>query len=187
MRKVALCFLGTLTCFVLAFLVIRWWVVSHLDFSRIGQVSVVSPAAVGEQIKILALDAKNGKQPWNKLDLSSVGVPGEEAKLLGLRHLIQVFEVGFGRPPKDASELQRRILEVAPINFAQRKVLEEDARDCAIITFQQNSYLLNCDGWPRRDDPKFLVEHFDNETEKFYAVEGHVFLYAPPSSPHPFE
>jgi hypothetical protein len=44
--------------------------------------------------------------------------------------------------------------------------------------------LLNCDGWrtPEAKNLESLVERFDTETEKFYVVEGHVFLYAPPSS-----
>src|SRR5260370_23497214 len=188
MRKVALCFLGTLSCLVLAFVVIRWWVVSHLDFSQVGQVRVISPGSLTQQIDSLALDMKQGKAPWRKVDLASVGAPREEARLLWLRHLVQVFEVGFGRLPKDASELHQLILQVSP-SFHQRKLLEEDARECGIFTFPQDSYLLNCDGWRTAEAKNLesLVERFDTETEKFYVVGGHVFLYAPPSSVRPYK
>jgi hypothetical protein len=188
MRKVALCFLGTLSCFVLVFVLIRWWVVSHLDFSQVGQVSTISPARLTKDVDSLALDIKDGKTPWRKVDLASVGAPEEEARLLGLRHLVEVFEVGLGRPPNDASELQQIILKASP-RFRQRRLLDEDARECGIFTFPQDSYLLNCDGWrpAAPNDLRSLVERFDSETEKFYVVGGHVFLYAPPSSARPYK
>jgi hypothetical protein len=188
MRKMAMSFFGTLSCFVLVFVLIRWWVVSHLDFSQVGQVSAISPVRLAKEVDSLALDIKEGKTPSRKVDLASVGAPEEEAQLLGLRHLVEVFEVGFRRPPKDASELQQLILQASPM-FRQRRLLDEDARECGIFTFPQDSYLLNCDGWrpAEPNDLRSLVERFDSEIEKFYVVEGHVFLYAPPSNARPYK
>lgn len=188
MRKMVLCFLIALACFMVAFVVIRWWVVSHLDFSYVGQVTEVNARDVAQNVDAVARGVEEGKLPWRKLDLTSVGAQGKEAQLVELRRLLQVFEVGLGRAPKDASDL-KHLTSQRSLSFSQRRLVEKDASECEIFTFPQDSYLLNCDGWraegsiPKNLEP--LIEHFDPETEKFYVVGGHVFLYAPPSSARP--
>ena len=185
MRRVAIWLLAVAVTVALAVVAVRWWAVAHLDFSNVGRTTEVRPSDVAAQVEALAQDVKEGKVPWTKVDLTSIGAPGAEAQLLELRRLLQVFEVGFKRPPKDASEL-RLLITQGHLSSHQRRLVEEDAGRCNIFVFPEYSYLLNCDGWhPAGEEvPKSLVERFDVETERFYLVHGHVFLYAPPSVAH---
>jgi len=181
MRRIAICFLTVLIFLVIAFGVFRRWAITHLSFSGVGSAHAIEASGVARTIDTLSQSIKEGKLPSMKEDFTSVGSPREEAKLIELRRFLQVFEAGFGRPPQNASELSSLATRSA-LSPEQRILAKRYASDCEIFTFPEHSYLLNCDNWQPTDikDLQALVERFDTTTEKFYAVQKHIFLYSPP-------
>jgi hypothetical protein len=188
MRRVGICFSVLVLCAVLAVIVMRWWVIDHLNFSQVGHTIQADPRNAAQMLETLARDIKDGTIPTRSIDLASVGAPDEEARLLGLRHLFQVFVIAFGGPPKSAADL-KRLLTLRSLDSQQQEIVEEDSRKCLILAFPEDSYLLSCDGWrfQNPEDLQLLRQKFDSTTERFYLVGGHVFLYAPPSVARPFK
>jgi hypothetical protein len=124
---------------------------------------------------------KSGQVPWKQLDYSSVGSPKEEGVLLQLRRDLGAFEIMFGRWPTGIREL-RRLNSAFEATLTQRFHREAIIRACRIVSVRSESYILNCDGWdpPEDHELQLLVGRFDPETEKFYAIQGHVILFVPP-------
>lgn len=174
--------MGILLFAILAFLVFRWWFVSRMDFLYIGQPSPITNE-VAKKLDALTDQLKNRKLPLRTEDLSSVGSVSEEDRLIDLSRLLQFYETGFG-PPKGIKDFDR-LLENKGLSARERKTVVKDVQECRIFVFPMDSYLLNCDGWLSStvNDVQDLISHFDVTTTKFYNIDHHVFLYAPPFYP----
>jgi hypothetical protein len=134
--------------------------------------------------KIDTLDqaARAGTLSWRKVDYRSVGLPREEAKLLELRHAIDYFTQSFGQPPVSVEDLSR-FLTLPQVSSNQKRLYQELIRSCQVSSLQNESYILNCDGWvlPSPSEIQELVKTFQVDTERFYVLPaGHVILFVPP-------
>ncbi len=90
---------------------------------------------------------------------------------------MQVYEISFGKTLTQSSDLQRMKLSKPE----EQRAVAEVVGECEILESVSDSYLLNCDGWrPSQAQLRDTVNQFDTQTVKFYVLDGHVVLYAPP-------
>lgn len=166
---------------VCAYLLLGYYVQKTFSLQISVPETSATAQSIGKQVNTITDAVHNGTIPYRKVNLTSVGLPSGEARLLELQGLLENYEVVFGRPPQDVSEL-RQLKDGQSLTFIQRWHIEKIARECHIFAFPQDSFLLNCDSWPvpTSESAHSLVEGFDKETEQFYVVGGHLFLYAPP-------
>jgi hypothetical protein len=179
----------TLSAALVCAYLLLWYYVQKTFTLDISVRELTSKAqAIGKEANTTADRIRNGTILYRKVDLKSAGMPAEEARLLELRRLLMAYEVAFGRPPRDASEL-RQLNDKESLTLLQRRAVEKVVRQCQVFSFSLDSYLLDCDGWPAPSGQalRSFLERFDKETEGFYVVDGHVFLYAPPPAVHPHE
>ena len=117
---------------------------------------------------------------FRKVNLRSVGCPNQEAELLEVRHWVYMYKLSFGKLPERSSDFERMTKE-GSLDASQKSLIKGIARKCQIFAFGSDSYLLNCDGARLQgdDDLHRLIHKFDQETEKFYVSDSHIFLYAP--------
>ena len=159
---------------------LRWWVITHLDLSHLASTGQIRPSEVAGVVDSLAQKAKDGKLPLIGVDFSTVGFPIQEARLLELQQMIQVYSIEFGNPPEDSTELIR-LYSIENNSAELKRNAQKDARECQFFHSPEKSYLLNCDGWSptNAENLNQLLDRIDKETQKFYAVGGHVLLYFP--------
>jgi hypothetical protein len=179
MRKIILILGSSVLGIALVLAGTWWWAVTHIDLSGV-RIDKTNVSQVVKQVDTISRAVRDGSIPTRKVDFSSVGQPEKESELLSFRYFLPIYLFAFGSSPADAPDL-RRLLSLANLNANQRKLVERDSRDCVFFPFAHDSYLINCDGWhsATADTLESLVARFDTETEKFYVIEGHVFLYAP--------
>ncbi|MFZ0634255.1 MAG: hypothetical protein WA755_09790 [Candidatus Acidiferrales bacterium] len=181
MKKLITYFVIALASAGLGLGLVRWWVIAHLDLSRAVYIQKEPASTIANLVDDLDGKIKSGELPSIKEDFASVGSRTQEARLLELRRFVQSFEVGYGRPPRDSSELGRLATE-GELSLQQRRLVQKDARDCQVFPMPGDSYLLNCDEWhpTQSESLSQFVARLDKETERFYVIGGHVFVYSPP-------
>lgn len=186
MRKIAIWLCSAILVLVLGFLGFRQWVIAHLDFSSLGQPSN-GAADVMRAIVAVASGVKEGRIAWRKADYSSVGFPQKERELLDLRRALDLFEIAYGHLPAKSGDLMSLANPQQDTNATERRTCARLATECQLVPLGKDSFLLNCDGWPLPNEAAVhsLVGTFDQQTEKFYLVQGHVLLYLPPFEKKP--
>jgi hypothetical protein len=176
--KIVIALSATLVCvyLLLSYYVLRTF---RLQFSP-PEITNTSEA-IGRELDRIEAAVHDGAIPSGKSHLKSVGAPREELRLLTLREELLIFEFEYGRAPKDESDFAVLATNTA-LPAQRRAAILRYARECKILTFSGDSYLLNCDGWRPQtaEEIKALLGNFSNAVERFYLVSSHVFLYAPP-------
>ena len=177
--KIVITISATLVC---AYLLLNYYVQKAFRL-QISLPEITDKAqAIGREADRAAAAIQKGAIPSRKANFKSVGAPQEELRLLSVLEEFQAFETEYGRAPRDASDFGLLATNTA-LPAERREAVLRYARECRILTFPGDSYLLNCDGWRPQtsEEIKALLGNFGNDVERFYLVSGHVFLYAPPA------
>lgn len=179
-RKLLIALVVLLCLCIVALFGVRWWVICHLKTTKIAFLDGRSHN-LQQEIDSTATGITNGNIPTRGLDLRSIGRAKQEADLLEYRHWVQMYDGLYGEAPPRSEDLDR-LLEGKAIDWHQRESIKKSAHDCRITVFGSDSYLLSCDEWQLPDKNSLLqiVSRFKGSTERFYVVQGHVILYAPP-------
>ncbi len=166
---------------VLALAVMAWLALLHqvgqriasTDFSEVNAKAKV----IGKQVELIRKLASIGAFPSRRRNLTSVGAPLIEKKLITLSRDSRLYESRYDRLPLNFEELKRFGL---PQDWEEN--VERLAEECQIVPLTAHSTILNCDGWarPSADELNLLVRSFDSQTEQFYEIDRHVLLYIPP-------
>ncbi len=174
--------LGVIALVVAAFGLAWYWFIAsfHLSNNLVPKNTTAIVDEFGKHLQSISQKAAKGEIPSRKIDFSSVGHLEMESELLMLRHWMEVYEISEGSPPKQAIDLQR-LVAGASLEAEQKKRIQNLIQDCQILMPNEDSYLLNCDGWRPKTvyDIQEFITRFDLETEKFYIQSDHVFLYGP--------
>jgi hypothetical protein len=180
MRKLLKIVITLSTALVCAYLLLNYYIQKtfRLQLSFPG----TTEESIRRKLDQTVAAVQHGVVPPKNANFKSVGSPREELRLLGLLEEFQVFEFQYGRIPRDASDFGLLVTNTA-LPVERREAISRYVRECKILTFPRDSYLLNCDGWSPQtaEETKALLKGFSNDVEKFYQVGGHVFLYAPPA------
>ena len=156
------------------------WYAQHKLASAYGSSTPKAEAnahILAKQIESFQEELQHGQIPGIREDFQSVGFPQRETELLRFRHWMQVYEISFGKTLTQSSDLQRMKLSKPE----EQRAVAEVVGECEILESVSDSYLLNCDGWrPSQAQLRDTVNQFDTQTVKFYVLDGHVVLYAPP-------
>ena len=159
-----------------------WWLMRGIGQAVAG----ITPETVRKFAEPIRqeLELVNEKKAWLTADTRSVGFPDREEKLLELNDNFGVawFVGTFRRPPVTLYELPELFQPWPELNTREiRQLYTEYARDCDIMEFLDDSYVLNCDGWkPENFKSSFEMEKgFETGVERFYRFGDHVLLYVP--------
>jgi hypothetical protein len=152
-----------------------------LDVQLSPAQSEAAAADLERSLRMIDQQAKAKHYLGRREDLSSVGLKDKEDQLLEFRHWVEVFQLTSGQAPEKSSDLQN-LTSIETLSPRQKKEIGRLAQRCFIKQIQGESYLLNCDGWrpQQAGDEDRLVSGLDSDTERFYILNDHLFVYAPP-------
>jgi len=166
---------------VLALAASAWLALLHQVGKRIESADFSEASAkakvIGKQVELIRKLASVGAFPSRRRNLTSVGAPLIEKKLITLSRDSSLYESRYDRLPLNFEELKR---------FGLPQDWEEDVErlegECQIVPLTAHSTIMNCDGWarPSADELNLLVRSFYPQTERFYEIDGHILLYIPP-------
>lgn len=179
-RKRIFVLIGTVPIFVISLLyAYAYWGLRHdvVPITRDDRAELASDLLV---LDALAQSIRHQESHFHVLDISSVGDPKKESELREFRTAVNLFQVEFGKLPRDPRDLSQ--LASRPDSHHIEKKYDRFAQDCHIIVLENAAFILDCDHWPVPDYPQLvkLVQSFDPDKERFYRVDRSVLMYVPP-------
>ena len=128
----------------------------------------------------LAESIRHQKSHFHVVDLGSVGDPKKELELREFRTAVNLFQVEFGKLPRDPRDLSQLVSRAGTHQI--EKEYDRFAHECHIIVLENAAFILDCDHWPVPDHPQLikLVQSFDPDKERFYRVDHSILMYVPP-------
>jgi hypothetical protein len=153
----------------------------RLPQELVSKQSLADIDAFGDYLQSVASKTRNGTMSPRKVNLSTIGFPEEEGELRSFRHWLQVYVVTRGEIPKQSSQMAT-FFAASQLPSNQRSAARRSTEQCNILHLGNDSYALSCDNWNPPDPSSLarITQTFDPETERFYILDGHVILFAPP-------
>lgn len=149
----------------------------HLSLRRM-RIGFLTPADVRTLME--AAERARGAVAENRtcvfgIDDSSIGDQGQEAKMLYLAAMLDLYRVKFGRTPATVAELDR----LRTFDKANALDVGKLDKECSIYPNSGGASVITCGTWRPSSDDLAALTNRAGYVQMFYRVGDHEVLYVP--------